>query len=81
MTRYSRKKGNNRPNKRIGKRGLKTKTYKKDLDLIKEQLINTIKDNDFDVVINASKVDKPSNEEDVDLDLPANGQYFCQHCE
>jgi len=42
MTRYARKKGNNRPNKRIGKRGLKMKTYKKDLDLIKHQLIEAI---------------------------------------
>ena len=77
MTRYARKKGKNPPNRRIGKRCLKTKTYKKDLDLIKEQLINTINDNNDNketIVVN-------TNEEDTDYDLPANGQYVCHHCE
>ncbi|CAG2105750.1 unnamed protein product [Medioppia subpectinata] len=88
MTRYSRKKGKNPPNRRIGKRGLKMRTYKKDLDLIQHQLSQTIaaKDNEDNgvVVVHLPKtvvtdgtVDDGS---DVDYDLPANGQFQCREC-
>jgi len=75
MTRYARKKGNNRPNKRIGKRGLKTKRYKKDLDAIKHTLIATAAIANTDT--NTTSPDDP----EVDYDLPANGQHFCQQCD
>ena len=77
MTRYSRKKGQNPPNRRIGKRCLKTKKYKKDLDLIKQQLINTITDTND----KKETIVENINEEDTDYDIPANGQYSCTHCE
>lgn len=75
MTRYSRKKGNNAPNRRIGKRSLKTKRYKKDLDQIKAGLINAANEQ----AMNADT--KPAEEEQEDLDLPASGKFFCLHCE
>ncbi len=70
MTRYARKKGKNPPNRRIGKRQLKTKKYKKDLDLIINDLNNNNNNN------NNESIDK-----EIDCDLPSNGQYFCQQCE
>ncbi|CAG2166364.1 unnamed protein product [Oppiella nova] len=80
MTRYARKKGKNPPNRRIGKRALKTKTYKKDLDLIKQQLIHTIANADSQP-LDTAKTSDDTNDEDIDYDLPANGQHVCQHCD
>ncbi|XP_054166338.1 zinc finger protein 593-like [Oppia nitens] len=78
MTRYSRKKGNNAPNRRIGKRGLKTKRYKKDLDAIKLGLMNAVDIQDVSVKTDA--IIGGNDVEDIDNDLPANGQFFCKHC-
>lgn len=69
MTRYSRKKGNCAPNRRIGKRCLKTKRYKKDTDQIIEEIQRNIV--------------KPEQKRPFEMvdDLPAQGQFFCTECE
>ena len=69
MTRYSRSKGNCASNRKIGKRVLKTKRYKKDtdqiLDEIKKGLIAPEQKRPFEMVD----------------DLPASGNFFCVECE
>ena len=69
MTRYARKKGQAAPNKKIGRRCLKTKHYKKDTD----QILNEIKKG-----ITSSSAKRPF--EMVDQ-LPGNGEFLCVECE
>lgn len=69
MTRYARKKGKNAPNKSIGKRCLKTKHYKKDLDQIVDEMKRGL---------NNAEQKRPF--EMID-ELPACGKWFCTECE
>lgn len=66
MTRYSRKKGNNAPNRRIGKRQIKTKNRIKDIDEIHEDL----KPENLEKLVN----------QEVDLDVPGAAQFYCVQC-
>lgn len=69
MTRYSRKKGQSAPNRKIGRRCGKTKHYRKDADQILDEMRKGI---------DSAALKRPY--EMVD-ELPANGSFLCIECE